>query len=285
MFCGVLLFSQTVPNGTFEQWEDHTFYLEPENWNTGNQVTYMFGSIGVSRSDDAYEGNYSVRMETVDVFGMTTVPGIITLADFYLDLGNSTYGVSGGMLMHDRVTELDGMYKYTGVDGDSAAILMYNYKMNGTDMDTIGYGYLYLHDASEWTPFKVNMVYNNNHTPDTLNIAIFSSGNSQELHIGSTLLIDSLVLHTYTGIINLTAENINITTYPNPAVDNLVFKTEKPLEGRTVSVYDLTGKELKSFDFSEKELSVDVSGFVSGIYLYRVYYRNRMIGGGKFSKK
>ncbi len=285
VFSGGFLFPQTVPNGTFEQWEDFTFYMEPENWNTGNQVTYGFGSIGVTRSDDAYEGNYSVKMETVDVFGITIVPGIITLAEFYLDLGNSNYGVSGGIALHDRVTELDGMYKYSGVDGDSAAILVYNYKMNGIDMDTIGYGYLYLHDADEWTPFKVNMTYQNNHTPDTLNIAIFSSGNTQDLHIGSTLLVDSLVLHTYTGIINLTAESIRIKSYPNPASSILVFETEKPSAGREISVYDLSGKQVKKFAFEGKEVSVDISDLPSGTYLYNAVCGDRILGGGKFSKK
>jgi hypothetical protein len=285
VFYGTFLFSQPVPNGTFEQWEDFTFYMEPQNWNTVNQVTYTLGGIAVTKSTDAYEGNYSVKLETIHVFGSIDVPGIITLADFFLDLQNSNYGVSGGIYLRDRVTELDGMYKYSGVDGDSAAILVYNYKMNGSDMDTIGYGYMYLHDAAEWTPFKVDMVYQNNHTPDTLNIAIFSSGNSDELHVGSTLLIDNLVLHTYSGVINLTAGNMKINCYPNPASGTMVFETEKPLEGRKILIYDIAGREVEEFPFDAKELTVDVSGLSSGNYIYRAVCGNRILGGGKFSKR
>ncbi len=276
---------QTLPNSGFEQWINHTTYMEPESWNTSNQITSFAGVSGVARSSDAYAGDYSVRLETVNLLNLITLPGAITFADFYVNIADSIFGMSGGIPMHDRVTELKGMYKYAAVDNDSAAVLMYNYKSNGGVMDTIGHGYTYLHNANAWTSFTVHMQYQNNHTPDTLNIAIFSSGNEQQLHVGSVLLVDSLVLHTYTGVINLSAEQIRINIYPNPAQSSVTLKTGAAHKDRQLFLYDLSGKLVSIFPFETQKITLNIQQFHAGIYLFKVKQNNSWVGSGRFVKK
>ncbi len=289
LFFSVLSFTflnaQEVPNNSFEAWEDFTFYMEPLDWNTGNQITYGFGAIGVVKSPDAYQGDFCAELQTIDVFNSVVLPGTLTLADFNLDMVNLTYSVSGGIPLHDRVTELDGMYKYQAVDGDSAAVLIYNFKNDGTGMDTIGYGYAYLHETGEWTSFKVNMEYQNDHIPDTLNIAFFSSGNAQELHIGSTLWVDSLVLHTYTGVFNLSAGQLPVSVYPNPATDYVIFETANNREQRVLEIYDQQGKRVGTSPFTGKKTKVNTGQLPDGIYFYKVFLNNETVAAGKFVKK
>ena len=276
---------QTLPNSGFEQWVDHTTYMEPESWNTSNQITGFAGVMGVARSSDAYAGDYSVRLETVNLLNLITLPGAITFADFYVNIADSIFGMSGGISMHDRVTELKGMYKYTGVDNDSAAVLMYNYKRDGGIIDTIGHGYTYLHNANAWTSFTVNMQYQNNHIPDTLNVAIFSSGNSQELHVGSVLLVDSLVLHTYTGVINLSTHPVRMIAYPNPAQSDVTIKAGSAHKDRRLFLYDLSGKLLSTFPFETQQITLNIQKFHSGTYLFKVMQNNGWVGSGRFVKK
>ncbi len=289
LFIGLIGFgfinAQQVPNYSFEDWKDFTFYKEPLNWNTGNQVTYGLGVVGITRDENSYHGNYCARIETLEILNTIAVPGLLTLAEFTIDLQNFTYTVSGGIPLHDRVTELDGMYRYEGADDDSAAILIYNFKNDGSTFDTIGYGFVYLHDASQWTPFQVNMVYQNNHTPDTLNIAIFSSTNAELQNVGSVLWVDSLVLHTYTGVFNLSAGRLPVSVYPNPAADKVTFETAASSENRKVQITDRQGRTVSVVPFTSKKITVNSEHFSPGVYFYKITVNDRMAGSGKFVKR
>ena len=68
-------FAQSIPNSSFETWETIPFptYEEPPPWNTPNPYTSLIGMTTVTKSDIAWNGNYSARMETIEFqFGENT---------------------------------------------------------------------------------------------------------------------------------------------------------------------------------------------------------------------
>lgn len=286
MCFSIFALAQTLPNSEFEVWINYGLFEQPELWNTPNPYTTIVdpGAISVSKSSDAYSGDFSAKIETIDISGGTfDVPGVITLANINVDFISVTYSISGGMELKENVSKLSGMYKYQGVDGDSATVLIYNFKRdNQGEIDTIGFGSGYLHDANSWTPFTVNMVNLNTHLPDTFNVIILSSG--PELHPGSILHVDSLTIETNTGIINLDYDQISVQVYPNPTSDIVQFETKDIDKGRLVRVYNITGKLVSNSDFSDRKTKISMTEFPSGIYSYKVIKQNKLLNGGSFIK-
>ncbi len=286
--------AQTLPNNDFELWNDEASIPTPESWNTPNNYTMLgVGSPSVvDKSTDAYSGMYSVRLETkmIDFTVMKVpVPGAITLADFSIDITNQTLVYFGGYFLQQNVQKLTGMYKYQGVGNDSASILMYNYSnRDGESFDTIGYGYKYLRDATEWTPFEVKMRYINSHVPDTFNVLFMSTtdeGVTDPAHAGSVLYIDSLVIYTNTGILNLWEKPIALHVFPNPATDKIRFEAEEAVKGRQLIISDASGKIILKKEFQNKIINLPVFGFPAGMYTYSVTEGRRIVNSGSFIKK
>ncbi len=280
-------FTQTLPNSEFEVWVDYGLFEQPELWNTPNPFTTVLDptAISVSKSTDAYTGDYSAKIETINAFGGSVqVPGVITLAQINVDFISVSYSISGGLPLKENVSRLSGMYKYQGVAGDSATVLIYNFKRdNDGDIDTIGYGSGYLLDADSWTPFTINMQYLNSHVPDTFNVIILSS--ALVLRPGSTLLVDSLTIETNTGIINLDFDQISVNIYPNPSSDFVQFETLDIEQGRQISIFDVNGRQVYTNDFSNRKTKISVKEFPSGLYTYQVTLKNKLLNRGTFIKK
>jgi len=274
--------AQTIPNASMEVWQDFTgpTYTQPEFWNTPNPYTAMLGESVVTRSTDAFAGDYSARLETKSLlFDQFRAPGLITLASFMVNIITYEYTSTGGIALNEKVLSLSGKYKYTGVSNDSASVFMYCYRNEGGNLDTIGMGSLFLHDAADWTSFNLNMYYLSDHQPDTFNVIIMSSGITS-LTPGSVLLIDSLNAETNVGIFDLEANPIQVQCYPNPAGDFVTFDSPESANQRFITLYDLQGKKLGEHPFFEQSVRIDVSPYSSGTLLYRVTDSNNGLATG-----
>jgi len=281
-----------IPNNSFEEWVQTNNYENPKNWNTPNVYTQLGSATVVDKSDDAFSGNFSARLESKEIkIGTLTflAPGAITLADFQINPATQTFSYSGGLFLQQNVYELKGMYKYQGVGNDSAVIVMYNFRNRANeDYDTIGRGYTYLNDAENWTPFTVKMKYLNGHIPDTFNVLIMSTtdeGLQNMSHDGSVLLVDSLSISTNTGIINLWEKPIALHVYPNPSSSIIHFEIEKAEKNRELVLYDQEGRILVTSAFHTKIISLDISEFSSGMYSYAVVEADKIINSGSFLKE
>lgn len=287
LFFSIALFgkAQTLPNNDFENWEDMGLYEEPEFWNSPNQLTATFGAVGVTKNEDAYSGNYAARLETIELLGgFLQAPGLLTLAEMSFQ-GFDGVTFSGGYFLRENVSRLTGMYKYAGVNGDSASVVIYNFRHpEGEEMDTIGTGFTFLYDASDWTAFEVLMVNNNDHLPDTFNVMIFSSG-SEDMQIGSVLLVDSLVIETNTGITDLWNPVAPLHVYPNPAVEMVNFQAGEEAAGRELLIFNTSGKLITKADFPGKTVHLNIKAFKPGLFTYSVLEKGRRIYGGSFLKK
>lgn len=293
IFTLIVLFSimlsgkaQTLPNNDFETWENLGLYEEPEMWNTPNPFTSLVGSSGVTKSADSYSGSFAARLETIDVLGgQFQAPGLLTLSEFSVDIGSGDFSFSGGYFLQENVSKLTGMYKYAGMDGDSASIIIYNFKHpEGEEMDTIGIGITFLHDAEDWTSFEVIMENNNNHLPDTFNVMILSSG-STALNIGSVLLVDSIAIETNTGIIDLWNPQKPLRVYPNPAVETVNFEANETANNRELIVYDLNGRIVNKTEFNSKTIQLNIKAFKAAVFSYSVIQDGKRLYGGTFLKK
>jgi len=282
----IVALGQELPNANFQEWETIDTYQNPEFWSTSNDPLLALASIiPVTRSSDAYTGDYSARLETLDIpLSTYKIPGLLTLAQINIDYQNASYSISGGMALQENVSRLTGMYKYDGSDGDSASVIIYNYRLDEGNMDTIGFGVGFLSDVSTWTPFSVDMVNLNNHLPDTFNVIIISSSGF-EVASGSVLLVDSLAIETNTGIINLSTEQIIVNVYPNPATELITFETSGFEKDRIISVFDMTGNLISSSNFSESYIEIPVDKLSSGLYTYRVTRHEVLLNRGSFIKK
>ncbi|NQU32559.1 MAG: T9SS type A sorting domain-containing protein [Bacteroidetes bacterium] len=283
MLFNMTLLGQSLPNSDFDSWIDYGPYEDPQFWNTPNEYLILFGQYTVSKSTDAYSGDYSAMLET-KFLSVTNVPGVITLAQINVDLLNQTYSIDGGIALHENVSKLTGMYKYEAAGNDSAMILIYNFKRDSVgEMDTIGYGISNLGNASTWTPFTVNMDNLNTHIPDTFNVIILSSG--AELHAGSILYVDSLAIETNTGIFNLDDNRMITKVYPNPSPDIVYFEASENNKDRILRIFNVSGKLVSELDFREVKTKLNVKKYPIGIYTYQVTKHNRILSSGSFIKQ
>ena len=279
----ISLFSQTLPNYDFEEWNNFFIYEEPSNWNTPNPYTSLLGSVTVSPSNDAFTGSQAARLETMNVMDIN-LPGVMTLADININIFDSSYSVSGGFFLQENIFKLTGWYKYQGIGGDQASILMYNFKNTPeTGYDTIGYGYGFLDNTDTWSQFTVYMTNISNAVPDSFNVIIASSLaiGAQE---GSVLLVDSLSIYTNTGIIDLWKPKTQLNAYPNPAVSNITFESETNISNGMITIYNNIGQKLGEKTFENNSVRFNVNNLTPGVYTYTLKEKNKILNSGTFIK-
>lgn len=290
LFITLLIFSQTLPNNSFETWESNPFpsYEEPPPWNTANPFTALAGVVSVTKSEDAYDGDFSARLETIEInVGQTfQAPGLVTFADFNIDFISLDYTFGGGIYLQEKVTKLMGKYKYAGAENDSASVLIYCFRNHeGEGMDTIGAGLAFLPDASEWTDFSVDMIYFSPSTPDTFNVLIMSTGSFElgNMPPGSVLFLDDISIETLINSVeNPLIEQAKI--YPVPA--NNLLTIELDIKANyTLNLFNLNGHLIKSVSFNNNLKQIDISNLPKGTYSYRILNNEGLRYAGSFIKQ
>ncbi|MBU1010091.1 MAG: T9SS type A sorting domain-containing protein [Bacteroidetes bacterium] len=258
--------AQEIPNNGFESWENFGNYENPTSWNTPNQYTALASVVVVSKSEDAAAGSFSAKLETKTVFGSFVSPGLITLADFVVDIIGNSFSITGGIAMHERPVKIRGIYKYTAVEHDSALLQAYNYKfLENGERDTLGIAVWYGQPAANWTPFEVDMEYDSALIPDTLNIVIMSSSDAGFIP-GSVLMVDSLTLELQTGMqVSLTNDR-QLRIYPNPVSDWLSIESQLPLRKAELIISDASGRETKRMALNSRSTTINVSDLPAGMY-------------------
>lgn len=290
-FILMVAFAQLIPNNSFETWDSNPFpmYEEPTPWATPNPYTSFAGAVTVTKSEDAVSGNYSARLETIEIqLGSNTfqAPGLVTFADFNVNLATGDYTFGGGLFLQKRISKLSGKFKYQSAENDSATVLIYCFRHpEGQTLDTIGIGLTFLHDAESWSDFSVNMQYFNDEIPDTFNVLIMSTATFQLGYMppGSVLLIDDLVADT---AINAVPElpALQARLFPNPASDQLNIALNEKVRFGKLTIYDINGKMIRQENFEGTTVVTDVHDLANGIYTYQVTGREKLPVSGTFVK-
>lgn len=281
-------FSQTIPNAGFENWTQVTSYFEPNGWMTGNQGSTGLGlGAGVNRSADFYAGDSAMELKSVgSAFNFPGVAVSGTLAS--AGLGAVTFG--GGFTWASRSQKLSGYYKYIAGNGvDSALVKVILFKRNGASRDTIAVATKGLGGAATYTQFDAVFVYKDFSTnPDSALIIIQSSKNLIAAQAGSIMLVDDLAFSgsVPASINTVSLPNVNISAFPNPANESINFSISNIKNVKTLNIYDILGKKVKSIEITSAQLTVSTEDLNNSLYFYQVADRNNnIISTGKFSVK
>jgi hypothetical protein len=264
---GVLIVqAQIVPNGDFESWENFGSYENPELWNTANDITSSLGVFTTQKTNDSYTGDFSALMEAKTALTFT-VPGLITLGDFTIDIWTQESEITGGIPFDLRPDKINLFYKYQPVTGDSFRIGMWLLRDDGTDVpDTVATALYNGFDSFEdYNMLSLKIEYRSEETPEILNIIAIST-NPDNPVVGSVLKIDDIHFECSTNIEQrLVSAGV---TYPNPTNDLLYINKE--FIDMTVEVYNQQGMQVRTIN-TDSELFVSLAGLKAGIYFVKAY--------------
>ncbi len=261
------------PNGDFEIWEDFSSE-EPDDWFTSNVFSLAIGETAVTKSTDSFEGNFAVRIETMQTLIQDTL-GFITNGKMGDD------NPIGGMAVDSTPDKLSGYYKYIPVGPDTAigGLFLYHHNESTGMADLLEETIIKLPPVDEYTYFEVDVAYFSLPEPDTVNIA-FASSNLQEyqsfIGIGSSLYIDDLSITYKPNLVDVEQQKDEIIhrAYPNPATDKIFIEFQKIFKNDiSVKVMNSGGAlvyQQKINPMATKQIDISVNGFKPGLYFYSI---------------
>jgi hypothetical protein len=266
------------PGGDFEEWIE-VGSEEPDFWNTSNPFTAPLGQ-SVQKSNQAFSGSYSVRIETL--------PTPFEEGDNIGFLLNGFIGddvINGGLELSDQEIPISftGYYKYDPAnETDSAGVLLLLREFNEItfEYDTLLEGELDLPAASNFTLFEIELPINilndwiaDGTYPDLLTIGLSSSKINDDDYIapeGSVLWVDDLSLGYYLGLTE-NALHESVLTFPNPTSERLDIQAKGIQEIYSVEIYDMNGALVRSVTqiksgMMNPFLTLDVTALAEGNY-------------------
>jgi len=275
------IYSQVIPNQNFENWVTTSGIANPVSWATSNTTVMTVTVITVSKdSANPHSGKYCAKIANVSASGIATVPGLMTIGKFTMNIMAQTGTVSGGIPFTSTPARLKGYYEFSPKSGDSCIIAVVFTKRNTSTgkSDTVGVGSLISGDTvTSWKLFNVPISYKPNAAPDTMNITIMSSkGSNPKPQLGSTMYVDSIYLEgtVLTGIDNLYENNNVVNLFPNPAHDIINIQLNNEITGDlNMNIYNSLGEIVLSEIFNSKSNNypIDISRFHKGFYYLNIY--------------
>jgi hypothetical protein len=303
----VTLSAQVIQDGSFEtKWG--TYAAE-----SGNYLDYSYedsldllmtlnilyqlpadpipGELTAYRETDAQDGNYAIRLTSKNLGGILLVPGALgTISNNFIEQFLSSEGIiSVKKEFPFKPLALKGYYKYTPVNGDSAAIDMelFNGSVSIAKAQKIEYN-----TVSSWTFFNLPFVYSDTTLAATHIKLLFvaSAGyNFNDLmscvgQINSSLYIDNIYFEYENGLTESLLPIVKVTVYPNPSTDFVTFDFNREVKGELV-IYNISGAQVGTINVSQSKVEYRNSDLSSGTYFYRLIDSNKILVSGKFIVK
>jgi len=270
---------QQLPNKSFDNWTMISTE-NPNGWNTSNLFSAIsYGTPSATKSSDKHSGNSALSLETVETsfFGGIDTLGYVTNGNLF-ELG----GPEGGTSINFQPKRFSFWYKYAPVGNDTALALAgftrYNIGSGQTDslLETPD---IKLSSKSSYTKYEYFFNWTGiPQIPDTMLIAFASSNFEEEGNykgIGSTLLIDDVVLDNETAVMDLTNQQF-IQFWPVPAheVITLSIRTKSSANDGEVRLSDILGRSVLYqpiiFNGTTSAMRLDVSSLNTGVYVWEV---------------
>jgi len=272
---------QQTPNGSFENWSGDT--LSPDGWYSLNTITQDYPTYGTTRTTDAYDGTYALKLVSGKVDA--TPYGFPTMIDTTAsaDIGNLTpQGPQDGMPFTDRPVKLTFYYKYSpgsypvGIV-DTGQVYV-EFKLQGS---VIGEGIMkfYGNAVTQYTYAEIPITWWNQSTPDTLrigitsSISVFSSCNVCHFanQIGSELIIDKLEFDYSNNIVNNIKDSDITIIYPNPATDIVTLNINNiNNDDFTMNIYNVMGDLVKSEIMRQNNRQINIGSLSNGVYIVEI---------------
>ena len=280
-----------IPNHDFETVEVESVEV-PEAWSTVDIFTQILGGpASTTKSTDAFEGNFSLRLETIaygDTASLDTI-GFITNGTFGDDGPSEGQPYTGPM----PPTNLAGFYKYEPVGTDTAGALAIftRYDTALQKRDTLALSIIKLAPVDTFDYFEIPVdTFTFSLSPDTFMVAFVSSSfndstimlSNGTIGIGSALYLDALGFNQVDAIEPEALEKLELVISPNPASDQLSLSmVPQPGETYRFELFSLNGQRIPLDIISENKQSHliekqwDVSILPRGIYLLTVSSEER----------
>jgi hypothetical protein len=277
---------EDMPNGDFENWTDYSL-SGPDGWSTSNYLSLPQQSV--TEDEDAYEGAYSCRIESV-----------------YSNLAEGNLGfIYLGDVMNEECSDMDAQYpdlntvpiainfhyKYEcDSPEDSASFYFFAKRINskGGDCDSTFEDVMYLPVVSEWTavtyqiPSDVytewfNLFINGIDAVTNLTVAFVPGeipiGPEDEVESteGAVLWIDNLsVMNDFFVSVEEQGNN-SIHVYPNPTKDLLTVELPTGQFSAMAELRDVTGKLILSEQCRGPRCQLNTAALPEGTYVLNVY--------------
>lgn len=262
----VLLFSQNIPNNSFEEWYTATAgHEDPLSWNTANPTTNVspINKVTTEKSTDSFDGTYAVKLTSKNILTFVA-PGFITLGDFDIDLWTQQTSITGGIEFTLKPDKLKLWYKYLPIENDMMRIGLWMLRNDGSDIpDTVATALFDSYETqSTYSQLIIDLEYRNEFSPEILNIMAVSSHPDNPV-AGSVLFIDNIELDYCSGIIDLTFSNFDI--FPSPGIDYISLN--KYFVNCKYKIYDASGRILTDGIFND---FINISYLNMGTYFISV---------------
>jgi hypothetical protein len=285
------------PDFGFETWNNvfgSSTIQDPQGWASLNTLASFGGSQSVFKETTApAAGATSAQITTVKVTG-ALIPnpyqpgtnldtaGLLAIGAIILSPPGITYGYNFSM----RPTTLSFQSKYTPVSGDSAFVLAYLTKYNGSSRDTVAWGkYATGASSTSYASNNVTMTYDPafaSVTPDSQQVFISSSIYSHDgAKVGSSFYIDALAWSGWNAVEEISGVSANVTVFPNPATTSISFESSADIA--SVEVTDVTGYFVGTYAGTNNKANIQTTGYAPGLYIYTVYNTKKAaINRGRF---
>lgn len=295
-----------------------TSYTYPNiGWNIGSlnpgQSGYIYTNFTIpTMTNGGYLGrvlNYNAQINPIigDTTPINNVTNSSTMIVGSYDPNLKSVSPEGNILATDSVLHYTIQFQNTGTD-TAFTIVLKDTLSQHLDPSTVEPGI-----ASH--PYIFNIAYSGELTWRFSNILLVdSTTNEQASHgfatftvkqksnnpIGSqientasiyfdfntavvTNTVSNTVVDIATDIISLSTNNV-IKIYPNPFSDNTTFviQSEKVNEKYSFELVDVLGKKVRTMnDISAKQFTISRNGLQNGIYFYKIYSAESIVGVGK----
>ncbi len=264
-----------IPNGGFENWDDHGAYMEPAGgWLTYNDIVTAAGPwITVERGAPGAVGNYYASI-TSRVFPDTSIS--TSVLQGWLSLNGFSY--SG------RPAALTGQWQYGIQPSDTAEVLLLLARWNSAgDVEVVAEGSLEVTGSlSGWQPLSVPLTYYSTEAPDSAYIQFSASKDLGASVAGSFLKIDDLAFNGSVGVEEQQARS-QFKVFPSPASGQLTIVADQRIT--ELRVMDMTGRVILEKGPGTERVNLDISHLNSGSYIVRVRLADGMYQVRAFMKQ
>jgi hypothetical protein len=266
------LIAQTVPNGSFEDWNNTQGFPEPDGWATFNIFSLFTGSdYGVTQEGPGAVGSSYIRLTcTADPDGFPT-PAVA----FTGNLNLLTQTGSTGFPVNNLPNFLAGQYRSEINGDDIAGILCYFTRWNAAASitDTLAIGSLEIGQSqTSWLNFDMPIVPMMAGTPDTC-IVLMIAGAGNFAEVGNYLDVDDL---HFTGGVSSVEEQVENTfaVYPNPMSTELLLDLTGLETINDVTLFDAQSRLVEQWQLGASQQTLDVAHLSPGLYILHVSNRN-----------
>jgi len=243
------LFAQ-IPNSDFESWVPAPWYQNPEGWTTPNdEVNFV-----VSQDNDAFEGDYAMRVDAIPVplgalgWAECTVPidYIPSSLDFYVKAGTEFGGVSVTISFYNNE------FLFNSFDWNS-----------GTPIE-------------EWTFISIPL---DQYEPVLTHAVIRVEAQVGDLVPGTAWIsVDAMGFESTLSDEEVTVEG-DIQIYPNPCSDYIIL--DGISANSTVRILNVAGQTVFESNPTISQMRLDIQNFPKGLYILNVQTANQVSNSQK----